>query len=86
MDGKLVRLEVQDEGAGIAPEQQTLIFEKFYRVDEGRSREHGGTGLGLALVSQCMRALGSEMQLESQIGKGSRFWFHLQEVTSDLEE
>ena len=80
-DGQLVTFEVQDEGAGIAPEQQTLIFEKFYRVDQGRSRDQGGTGLGLALVSQCMRALGSEIKVDSQLGAGSRFWFNLQALT-----
>ncbi|UCD37736.1 MAG: HAMP domain-containing histidine kinase [Fidelibacterota bacterium] len=72
-----VRLEVSDTGEGIPPDQLDQIFEKFYRIDKARSRERGGTGLGLALVQQCMHSLNTEIQVESAVKAGSRFWFDL---------
>lgn len=80
-DGDLVRLEVTDTGEGIPGEELERIFHKFHRVDKARSREQGGTGLGLALVEQCMRSLGSEIRVESTLGTGSRFWFDLPAAT-----
>jgi signal transduction histidine kinase len=72
-----VRLQVSDSGQGIPAGELDHIFEKFYRVDKVRSREQGGTGLGLALVQQCMHSLHTEIKVESTTGKGSRFWFEL---------
>ncbi len=72
-----VRLTVSDTGVGIEAEHLERIFEKFYRIDKARSREEGGTGLGLALVEQCMKSLGSRMEVASVPGQGSRFWFEL---------
>jgi signal transduction histidine kinase len=72
-----VRFQVSDMGEGIPADQLGSIFEKFYRVDKARSRERGGVGLGLALVQRCMLALGTKIQVESEPGKGSRFWFDL---------
>ena len=72
-----VRLSVSDSGVGIAPDHLDRIFEKFYRIDKARSREEGGTGLGLALVQQCMKSLSSHVQVSSTVGEGSRFWFDL---------
>ncbi len=77
VEGKLVRLSVSDTGEGIPADQLESIFEKFHRVDKARSRERGGTGLGLALVRQCMRTMHSEVKVESTVGRGSRFWFDL---------
>jgi two-component system phosphate regulon sensor histidine kinase PhoR len=67
------RLEVADNGPGIAPEHLPRLTERFYRVDQGRSRESGGTGLGLAIVRQVMQRHGGEVQVESEVGRGSRF-------------
>ena len=75
-DGR-VRLTVSDTGVGIEAKHLGRIFEKFYRIDKARSREEGGTGLGLALVQQCMKTLGSRMEVASVPGQGSRFWFEL---------
>lgn len=66
-------VEVEDEGPGIAPEHQKRIFERFYRIDSGRSREMGGTGLGLALVKWAAEAHGGRVELSSEPGKGSTF-------------
>ncbi len=68
-----VAIEVIDQGPGIAPEHHTRLFERFYRVDAGRSRAVGGTGLGLALVKNLCAATNSEIQLESGLGEGSTF-------------
>lgn len=66
-------IEVQDWGCGIAPEHQTRVFERFYRVDRARSREHGGTGLGLALVKHIAQLHGGRVALDSRPGEGSTF-------------
>jgi two-component system phosphate regulon sensor histidine kinase PhoR len=66
-------VEVQDTGIGIEPKEQERIFERFYRVDKGRSREMGGTGLGLAIVKHLTLALEGDVSVESFPGKGSTF-------------
>ncbi len=68
---------VADEGPGIAPEHLPRIFERFYRVDKARSRELGGTGLGLAIVKHIVQAHGGRVWAESELEKGSRFFFTL---------
>jgi len=72
-----VSVSVSDAGPGIAADHQARIFERFYRVDRGRSRAMGGTGLGLAIVKHIMSLHGGRVELESEPGKGSRFtlWF-----------
>ncbi|MCP4603761.1 MAG: cell wall metabolism sensor histidine kinase WalK [Proteobacteria bacterium] len=72
-----VRLEVEDDGLGIAPEHQERLFERFYRVDPGRSREMGGTGLGLAIVKHLVTAMGGEVGIKSAKPHGSIFWLTL---------
>lgn len=72
-EGDMVRIDVADTGMGIAPDQQSRIFERFYRVDKNRSRELGGTGLGLAIVKHTAKALGGRVELQSAPGKGSTF-------------
>lgn len=72
-----VRVSVTDTGIGIPPESLPRIFERFYRVDKARSRELGGTGVGLAIVKHIIRAHGGKTYVESTVGKGSTFSFSL---------
>ena len=71
--GSEVVIRVQDYGMGIAPRHHERVFERFYRVDEGRSRDKGGTGLGLAIVKHVILAHNGRITLDSAPGKGSRF-------------
>jgi two-component system, OmpR family, phosphate regulon sensor histidine kinase PhoR len=64
---------VQDSGVGIAAEHLPRLTERFYRVDRSRSRETGGTGLGLAIVKHAAARHQASLEIESQLGKGSRF-------------
>jgi two-component system sensor histidine kinase SenX3 len=66
-------VSVIDEGVGIPEQHQERIFERFYRVDRGRSRETGGTGLGLSIARHIARNHGGDITLESQVGVGSTF-------------
>jgi two-component system phosphate regulon sensor histidine kinase PhoR len=68
-----VRLIVKDSGPGIPAEHQARLFERFYRVDPGRSREQGGTGLGLSIVKHIMLKHGGSVQLNSRLGEGAEF-------------
>jgi len=69
------RIEVADDGPGIAPEHQDRVFERFYRVDKARSRELGGTGLGLSIVKHIIQNHGGQVWAESQLGKGTAMYF-----------
>ena len=75
-----ILIEVEDNGQGIAKEDQKRIFERFYRVDKGRSREQGGTGLGLAIVKHIVEAHGERITVRSEPGVGSTFSFTLKKV------
>ena len=68
-----VVLRVADTGVGIPEADLGRIFERFYRVDKGRSRSAGGTGLGLAIVKHAVGLHNGEVEVESEIGVGSRF-------------
>jgi two-component system phosphate regulon sensor histidine kinase PhoR len=68
-----VRIKVKDTGPGIAPEHLGRIFERFYRVDRARSRESGGTGLGLALVRHVVERSGGSVAVASEAGAGTTF-------------
>lgn len=69
-DGKTV-LSVRDTGIGIAPSQQSRVFERFYRVDKSRSKAEGGTGLGLSIVKHGAMYHGAEIKLTSTTGEGT---------------
>ena len=68
-----VELSVRDTGAGIAPEDQSRVFERFHRVEGARARTHEGTGIGLALASELVKLHGGTVRLSSVLGRGSTF-------------
>lgn len=70
---RFVEIKVSDNGIGIKPEEQERIFERFYRVDYGRSRDAGGTGLGLSIVRHIAMAHGGSIRVWSRPGQGSTF-------------
>jgi len=70
-----VRIDIKDNGIGISAEDLPLVFERFYRVDKSRSRETGGTGIGLAIVKSLVEAHGGAVNVISQLGLGSNFTF-----------
>lgn len=72
-----IKIEVIDNGVGIPEDEQERIFERFYRVDKGRSRNSGGTGLGLSIVRNLVRIFGGEIKVQSKPGEGSTFTVYL---------
>ena len=68
---------VEDTGEGIPAHHLDRLFERFYRVDRARSRELGGTGLGIAIVKHLARAHGGEVTVESRFGEGTQFTIEL---------
>jgi two-component system phosphate regulon sensor histidine kinase PhoR len=72
-DEDRIKLVVSDNGPGIPPQSVPRLFERFYRVDAGRSRELGGTGLGLSIVRHMVEAMRGKVSVESEVGRGSVF-------------
>jgi two-component system phosphate regulon sensor histidine kinase PhoR len=80
-----VKLVVSDSGPGIAAEHLPRVFERFYRVDAGRSRDVGGTGLGLSIVKHMVEAMRGRVAVESEVGRGSTFTVSLPRATATAQ-
>lgn len=78
------RLNVSDTGIGIPEEHQRRIFERFYRVDKGRSRETGGTGLGLAIVKHIVQQHGAQIQIKSALNEGTSIVVNFPPAVGDM--
>lgn len=78
-EGSHIRLAVNDNGPGLSAEEAANVFERFYRVDQGRTREEngGGSGLGLAVARSIVEAHGGQIGVDSAPGQGAAFWFTL---------
>jgi two-component system OmpR family sensor kinase len=74
IDGGRVRIEVADQGPGVAPEDAERIFEPFFRTDLARVRDTGGTGLGLSIVASIAQAHGGLVGVDPNDGGGALFW------------
>ncbi len=74
LDGRFITLQVSDNGPGIPEKYLDRLFERFYRLDKGRSREMGGTGLGLSIVKHIMQRHNGSVTVESTLGQGTRFY------------
>ena len=75
--GEMAEVSVTDEGIGVHMEEQERIFDRFYQVDSGENRAFSGTGLGLYITSELLRAMGGAITVDSEPGKGSTFTFTL---------
>jgi two-component system, OmpR family, phosphate regulon sensor histidine kinase PhoR len=80
--GDDVRIEVRDDGPGIADKHRSRVFERFYRADPSRSREAGGTGLGLSIVKHLVESMGGEVGVEPNAPQGSIFWLRLRRAST----
>jgi two-component system phosphate regulon sensor histidine kinase PhoR len=76
-DQREIEFSIKDDGIGIPKDELPRKFERFYRVDKGRSQESGGTGLGLSIVKHLIQAHGGRIWVESRLGEGSTFYFTL---------
>ena len=84
-NGVEANVAISDTGIGIAEENLPRLFERFYRVDKGRSRQMGGTGLGLAIVKHIVAQHGAKLTLESEQGKGTEIRVEFSEALKQHE-
>lgn len=84
-DEKNIFIEVSDTGIGIPGEHIPRLFERFYRVDKGRSRALGGTGLGLAIVKHIVFSMGGDISVDSKVGAGSVFTIRIPMLNESME-
>jgi PAS domain S-box-containing protein len=82
--GRRLRIEVEDHGIGVPPDQVELIFGRFTQADASVSRQYGGTGLGLAISKRIIDALGGDIGVISTVGQGSTFWFEVSMATAHI--
>lgn len=82
LKNKIVKISVADQGIGISPTEQKKLFERFYRVDNELSKNVSGFGLGLYLVAEILRNHNTKISVESKLGEGSLFFFHLPLITT----
>ncbi len=82
--GDTVNVSISDTGIGIAEENLPRLFERFYRVDKGRSRSMGGTGLGLAIVKHLIRTMGGMIEVQSKLSEGTEFLITLPRVVGEV--
>lgn len=80
-----VRIEIKDSGVGISKEELPYIWDRYYRVDKTHKRAQMGTGLGLSIVKTILESHGAVYGVDSTVGKGSTFWFELQECIKKSE-
>ena len=88
VNGDAVRIVVIDTGIGIPPDKKAAIFDAFTQVDSSITREFGGTGLGLAICQEIVQMMGSSIEVDSEVGSGSTFYFtlHLPRATESVKE
>ena len=85
-DGENACVSVEDTGIGIPASEQERVFERFYRVDKSHSRKIGGTGLGLSIVKHAAQFHDASIQLESEIGRGTRITLRFPRTVASLKE